>query len=56
MTTFPFNDDLRLFSLIKEQLYSAVLCDALDQAGFRQQAMRANIRPFIPMPQWWVEQ
>lgn len=48
MITLPFDDDLKLFALMKEQLYSAVLCDALDQAGFRQQAMRADIRPIYP--------
>jgi 4-hydroxy-4-methyl-2-oxoglutarate aldolase len=48
MTTLPFDDDLKLFALMKEQLYSAVLCDALDQVGYRQQAMRADIRPISP--------
>jgi len=48
MNTPPFDDDLKLFALMKEQLYSAVLCDALDQVGFRQQAMRADIRPVYP--------
>jgi len=48
VTTLPFDDDLKLFALMKEQLYSAVLCDALDQVGFRQQAMRAEIRPIFP--------
>ena len=48
MLPLPFNNDLKLFTLMKEQLYSAVLCNALDQAGFRQQAMRANIRPVYP--------
>lgn len=45
MSDLPFDDDLKLFKLMRNQLYSAVLCDALDQAGFRNQAMRANIRP-----------
>lgn len=45
MTTVPFDDDLKLFAYMKEHLYSAVLCDALDQADYRQQAMRADIRP-----------
>lgn len=48
MTTLPFDDDLKLFALMKEQLYAAVLCDALDQVGFRRQAMRADIRPIFP--------
>lgn len=48
MSTLPFDDDLKLFAYMREHLYSAVLCDALDQAGFRQQAMRADIRPIYP--------
>jgi regulator of RNase E activity RraA len=48
MTPLPFDDDQKLFALMKEQLYAAVLCDALDQVGFRQQAMRADIRPLYP--------
>ena len=48
MTPLPFDDDLNLFALMKDRLYSAVLCDALDQVGFRQQAMRADIRPLYP--------
>ena len=45
MTAIPFDDDQKLFKMMAEHLYAAVLCDALDQAGFRQQAMRADIRP-----------
>lgn len=48
MTILPFDDDRKLFALMKEQLYSAVLCDALDQVGHRRQAMRADIRPIYP--------
>lgn len=48
MSTLPFENDLKLFAVMKEQLYSAVLCDALDQVGFREQAMRADIRPVYP--------
>ncbi len=40
---FSINQDL--FDMMKTQLYSAVLCDALDQVGLREQAMRADIRP-----------
>lgn len=39
------SDDTALFALMRERLYAAVLSDALDQAGYRQQAMRADIRP-----------
>ncbi len=48
MTILPFDDDLKLFDMMKAQLYSAVLSDALDQVGFREQAMRADIRPVYP--------
>lgn len=43
-----FSIDQDLFDMMKAQLYSAVLCDALDQAGLHQQAMRADIRPVDP--------
>ena len=48
MTTLPFDDELKLFVMMRTELYSAVLCDALDQLGFRKQAMRADIRPIYP--------
>jgi 4-hydroxy-4-methyl-2-oxoglutarate aldolase len=48
MTTLPFEDELELFAMMRSELYSAVLCDALDQVGFREQAMRADIRPIYP--------
>ena len=31
-----------------EKLYSAVVCDVLDQLGFRNQALPAQIRPLTP--------
>ena len=45
MTEIPFDNDLELFAMMKEQLYAAVISDALDQVGYREQAMRADIRP-----------
>jgi len=42
MSDLVFHDDPKLFALIREELYLAVLCDALDQAGHRKQAMRAE--------------
>ena len=30
------------------KLYSPVVADVLDKLGFRQQAMRADIRPLFP--------
>ena len=47
MPTLP-SDDTALFALMRERLYAAVLSDALDQAGYRDQAMRADIRPVYP--------
>ena len=44
----PFDNPSALFAMMKERLYAAVLCDALDQVGYRQQAMRADIRPLFP--------
>ena len=37
--------DLELFDHIERNLYTAVLSDALDELGYRQQAMRETIRP-----------
>ena len=40
--------DLELFALIESTLYTAVICDALDELGYRDQAMRETIRPLGP--------
>jgi len=40
--------DLELFATIETTLYTAVVCDALDQLGYRNQALRENIRPLFP--------
>jgi 4-hydroxy-4-methyl-2-oxoglutarate aldolase len=37
--------DLELFSHIEKNLYTAVICDALDEMGFRDRAMRERLRP-----------
>jgi 4-hydroxy-4-methyl-2-oxoglutarate aldolase len=37
--------DLELFAEIEQNLYTAVLSDALDELGYRDQAMRENVRP-----------
>lgn len=37
--------DLKLFRQIEEQLYTAVISDALDELGYRDQALREHIRP-----------
>ena len=48
MGALSFANDLDMFQMMKEQLYAAVLCDALDQVGCRDQSMRADIRPVYP--------
>ena len=40
--------DLELFQHIETNLYTAVIADALDELGFRQQAMREYLRPLFP--------
>jgi len=37
--------DAELFRYIEEHLYTAVICDSLDQLGAREQAMREYLRP-----------
>ncbi|MCF8567323.1 RraA family protein [Alicyclobacillus tolerans] len=34
-----------MYNLISQKLYTGVICDTLDQLGFRNQAMREDIRP-----------
>ncbi len=38
-------DDRRLFGWIREELYVPVVCDILDDLGFRHQAMHHRLRP-----------
>jgi regulator of RNase E activity RraA len=40
--------DVELFQHVERNLYTAVLSDALDEMGYRNQAMRENIRPLSP--------
>ena len=40
--------DLDLFEHVQKNLYTAVLSDALDELGIREQAMREYIRPLSP--------
>jgi 4-hydroxy-4-methyl-2-oxoglutarate aldolase len=37
--------DLRTFQQVEEQLYTAVISDALDELGYRDQALREFLRP-----------
>ena len=43
-----WHNDTELFDLMETQLYAAVLSDALDAAGYREQALRHTIRPLYP--------
>ena len=40
-----FKDDNKLFELMKEKLYSAVICDIMDEYGVRDNTMSLDIRP-----------
>ena len=40
-----WNNDAELFDLMAEKLYAPVISDALDSFGYREQAMRHDIRP-----------
>src|SRR5215831_18947321 len=40
--------DIDLFTQIERNLYTAVIADSLDQLGYRNQAMREDIRPLFP--------
>ncbi len=37
--------DKELFDLMEQKLYTGVICDTLDELGFRNQAMNENLRP-----------
>lgn len=43
-----WENDTELFDMMEEQLYAAVISDALDAAGFREQTLRHTIRPLLP--------
>ena len=45
--------DQDLSELVKEKLYTAVVADALDQIGIRNQAMREYLRPVCPCPAFY---
>lgn len=44
----PTSNDPDLFLFIKEHLYVAVVCDILDELGYRNQAMHQRLRPILP--------
>src|SRR2546421_10200657 len=41
-------NDLEFCSFVEQNLYTAVVSDALDQMGVRHQAMREYLRPVYP--------
>src|SRR5687767_13487999 len=41
-------EDLDLFVHVETNLYTAVISDALDDFGYRDQAMRKEVRPLDP--------
>ena len=43
--TKQWDNDTELFDMMEDQLYAAVISDALDAAGYREQALRHTIRP-----------
>ncbi|MEZ4867025.1 MAG: RraA family protein [Caldilineaceae bacterium] len=43
-----FANDQELFTFVRQTLYVAVVCDMLDQLGYRQQAMHHRLRPLLP--------
>ncbi|MCY3721781.1 MAG: RraA family protein [Candidatus Poribacteria bacterium] len=43
-----WNSDTELFDIMEQQLYAAVISDALDAVGYREQALRHTVRPLHP--------
>lgn len=43
-----FKNDTELFETMERKLYSSVVSDIVDQLGYRNQAMRADINPMWP--------
>lgn len=48
METFEWHNDTELFDMMEDQLYAAVISDALDAVEYREQALRHTIRPLHP--------
>ena len=40
--------DAKIFAYLKNELYTAVVCDVLDSLGYRNQAMHQRLRPLLP--------
>ena len=43
-----FANDAELFAFARQKLYVPVVCDVLDELGYRQQAMHQRLRPLLP--------
>jgi len=42
------DNDAEIFEFVKRDLYVPVVCDILDELGFRHQAMHQRLRPLLP--------
>jgi len=40
-----FENEQKMFNIMRKKLYTAVCCDVMDDLGFRRQALNCNIRP-----------
>ena len=47
--------DRKLFEQIRDKLFTSIISDALDSAGFRNQAMSSKIRP-LDDALFWLEE
>ena len=43
-----FENDQQKFAFMRENLFTAVICDILDDLGYRRQAMHRRLRPLLP--------
>ena len=48
METQKWHDDTELFDMMEKRLYAAVISDALDASGYREQTLQHAIRPLYP--------
>ena len=47
---WSFDTDAEIFGYVKRHLRTAVICDALDMVGYRNQAMHSRLRPLLSDP------
>ncbi|MEW5979463.1 MAG: RraA family protein [Acidobacteriota bacterium] len=45
-----FASDSEIFDFVQTKLYTAAVCDILDEMGLRNQAMHQRLRPLLPDP------